>query len=689
MTATKNYRVDSFIAGLGIKAPCVAVAISPITLSGEQTVNGVAVVVGDRVLVTNQPFYVDNGIYVVETSDWTRAGDFDGNRDVVNGTQVVIATATVGRHPLWQVNTANPITIGTTPLTFVSSDGPNVSYDLEQDEVDMGLTANDIDDSYLPGNALRYGTNTIPLTTDMTTAIQTAVNVASWSGRRAYVPAGDYLFSQLYLYYDSTNNQGYNDTGSKAGPLIFEGDGAMHANHVTSGVTAGTYLQSSETSYNAVLLDAPSGGSSANQARIQIKNMSFKAATDGYVLQLNEFQDECLLEDVFVYNAGTGGGITMDNYWYSQFRRVLVLGQHIAFYRKPNDCTGIGWRLQTQGGSHTKFEHCSSRGFDVAWSGGDSNTLTKELTFEHCQSIVCNYGWQVNAECEGTVIRKCNSELITYRAIQTVGAVEGFRVDGGQYIGVLGEWIASQAYALNETVHNDSGKIYICTSAGTSAGSGGPTGTGTGITDNTCEWDYVVASAESDFATIELDTDTIYPVIEHAKIRVPEGGSGVKLVEDNSMHPQINNNVFGVNFSGVTNGTCINANGSTLGGQGRAVHNQNLGALIDMFDTENAFSEYSDPVALVVQHRVGAVAIAATIPVSNNKFVKVSGTGTTITALSPVNKGREVTISIGNSGQTMTHSATLNLAGDTDWVTAAANESRHFWCDGTNWIQVE
>ncbi len=558
-----------------------------------------------------------------------------------------------------------------------------------QDPAEAGIGATIVDPTKAVANPLRYLENDDPLITDMTAGIQTAINVASWNGRRPKIPAGDYLYSRIYLNYDSVNNPDFNPTASEAGPLIIEGDGAMHTNHVTSGVTAGTYLQSSETTGNTVLLDIPSGGTGSNQARIHIKNMSFMAPTSGYVLQLNEFQDGCLLEDVFVYNSSTGGAITADNYWYSQFRRVITLGQHIGFYRKPDDCTGIGWRLGTQGGSHTKFEHCSARGFDVPWSVGDSGAATKELTFEHCESICCNYGWQVNAECEGTVIRKCNSELITYRAIQTIGAVEGFRVDGGKYIGVLSEWIANQSYALNETVHNDSGKIYICTDAGTSAGSGGPTGTGTGITDNNCEWDYVMASAESDFATIELDTDSILPVIEYAKIRVPEGGSGIKLVEDSTMQPLIRYNVFGVNFSGVTNGACINANGSTLGGYGRAIYNQNLGSLIDMFDTENAFLEYSDPVTLVVQNRVGAVAIAATIAIAGNKFVKVSGTGTVITALSPTNKGQEVTISIGNSGQTMTHSATLNLAGDVDWVTAATNESRRFWCDGTNWIQVE
>lgn len=52
-------------------------------------------------------------------------------------------------------------------------------------------------------------------------------------------------------------------------------------------------------------------------------------------------------------------------------------------------------------------------------------------------------------------------------------------------------WAGSTAYALGASRTNDGGKVYRCTSAGTSASSGGPTGTGTSISDGTCVWDYV------------------------------------------------------------------------------------------------------------------------------------------------------------------------------------------------------
>ena len=52
-------------------------------------------------------------------------------------------------------------------------------------------------------------------------------------------------------------------------------------------------------------------------------------------------------------------------------------------------------------------------------------------------------------------------------------------------------WAASTAYTVGDVVVNDSDKVYTCDTAGTSAGSGGPTGTGSNITDGGARWDYL------------------------------------------------------------------------------------------------------------------------------------------------------------------------------------------------------
>jgi hypothetical protein len=90
MPATYTDRIDGLTTSIAVKAPCRVATTGPITLTGEQTVDGVAVVAEDRVLVQNQLIAINNGIYVADTSVWLRARDFDGNRDVAKGTLVLV-----------------------------------------------------------------------------------------------------------------------------------------------------------------------------------------------------------------------------------------------------------------------------------------------------------------------------------------------------------------------------------------------------------------------------------------------------------------------------------------------------------------------------------------------------------------------------------------------------------------------
>jgi hypothetical protein len=74
--ATKNY-VDNTAQGLDAKQSCVCASVAPLTLSGAQTIDGVAVGAGDRVLVKDQASPAANGIYVCAASGWSRATDMD------------------------------------------------------------------------------------------------------------------------------------------------------------------------------------------------------------------------------------------------------------------------------------------------------------------------------------------------------------------------------------------------------------------------------------------------------------------------------------------------------------------------------------------------------------------------------------------------------------------------------------
>ena len=80
--ATKAY-VDSVAQGIDAKASCLVATTANITLSGTQTIDGVSVSAGQRVLVKDQSAAAQNGIYVCAAGAWSRASDADAWDELV------------------------------------------------------------------------------------------------------------------------------------------------------------------------------------------------------------------------------------------------------------------------------------------------------------------------------------------------------------------------------------------------------------------------------------------------------------------------------------------------------------------------------------------------------------------------------------------------------------------------------
>lgn len=83
------------------------------TLSGNLTVDGVALVDGDRVLVKNQTNQTRNGIYVVNAGAWTRATTSDDGTKLLNQA-VLVDEGTANAGSRWFQSTAAPINVDTT-----------------------------------------------------------------------------------------------------------------------------------------------------------------------------------------------------------------------------------------------------------------------------------------------------------------------------------------------------------------------------------------------------------------------------------------------------------------------------------------------------------------------------------------------------------------------------------------------
>ncbi len=125
--ATKGY-VDAARSGLDVKQSVRAATTGPINISADlengDTIDGVTLATGDRVLVKNQSTGSENGIYVVVASGAaSRATDADTSAEVTSGMFTFVSEGTTNADSGWVLTTNDTITLGTTALTFAQFSG--------------------------------------------------------------------------------------------------------------------------------------------------------------------------------------------------------------------------------------------------------------------------------------------------------------------------------------------------------------------------------------------------------------------------------------------------------------------------------------------------------------------------------------------------------------------------------------
>lgn len=120
--ATKQY-VDNLASGLDPKGSVTVATTAPITLANNQSIDGIAVTTGKRVLVKDQADQTTNGVYdVVAAGAWTRSVDAIPGTTLNAGAYFFVEQGTTYAESGWVLTTDNPVS-GASLIVFQQFSG--------------------------------------------------------------------------------------------------------------------------------------------------------------------------------------------------------------------------------------------------------------------------------------------------------------------------------------------------------------------------------------------------------------------------------------------------------------------------------------------------------------------------------------------------------------------------------------
>ena len=321
--------VDGVASGLDVKKSVRVASTANGTLASAfangQTVDGISLSTGNRILIKDQSTGSENGIYTVNSSGApTRATDFDANSEATGGAFTFVEEGTANANLGFVLTNTGSITLGSTALTFSQFSGAgqitagsaltksantlNVAVDdatieinsdalrlkadgINDTHIDWGTGTNQVSTADVPENTNLYYTDaradariTNALKDEDNMASNSATHVASQQSIKAYVDASILTKDNTDEITEGSSNLYF--TNARADARItnaLKDEDNMSSNsatHVASQQSIKAYVDASALS----LIDEDN--MSTNSATRPPSQQSVKAYTDGLALSL-------------------------------------------------------------------------------------------------------------------------------------------------------------------------------------------------------------------------------------------------------------------------------------------------------------------------------------------------------------------------------------------------------------------
>lgn len=453
MSSSTTGRFDGFNADVAFKAPCRLKTTGAITLSGLQSIDGVSTATGDRVCVSNQVNTIDNGIWVASTGQWTRAADFDGSYDIAGGTTVRINEGDSNGNTFWYISGNGPLLVGTSPILFfptveIFQAGTAVGAwaDFESKNIPAGTDLVEVDHTIgAAGGTSNFKLRLDPEQTEFTAQMTALINGAVSQGQTLANAQADMRAWQRRWRKVTANGRWFTNCSTFPDSAMFGtlGDGRQSAANVMSGTDVTENIQD--------FVDYI----------IYIRKIAGYFQGDGHRIS------RCI-------QLGTGVGFVSGEF-YGAGKNLAGSSGFPGTYFVSDVANQPMFNLA--GGRNTVFSGCALKGKFGA------HMLDNLLGFGATPMGAVDDLLEASWVAPGLPTTQDNR--YNPYALFTTGAYAGARQVPTAH-GINTPYLARVCVFTG-------GNVYICTTAGTSAGGTPPTGVGASIVDGGVIWRWLGA----------------------------------------------------------------------------------------------------------------------------------------------------------------------------------------------------